>query len=195
MQATVRIDVAFDDGTKGHGTGVIIARYKRVHFVLTCYHVTCHGDPTLHVICANNPIRFEARVLHHDQTKDLSLIYFIAHEQFATAIIMDKAPPLTSTVLLYGYGEEWPALFTKGILSKKESIWEHHPYVWTANVHIWPGYSGCGVYNEDGELFGIASLMMISTKFYERLPWLCGFIPLPAIQEFLNDAGLPVESE
>ena len=182
-------------------SGVIVARDGTLYFALTCYHVTyAFGEDISEVnIEVGHPLLSErepALIYRAKEESELSLIVFNSDIELPVIEIADEIPELLSDVYLHGYPESWTPYVSKGIFSSKQSMWEDIlPCAWVVTAQVWHGCSGGGVYTEEGKLFGIATVLRVSVRYFDRLPWLCGIVPLPKVREFLIEEGFLPEPE
>lgn len=174
----------------GHGSGVIIAREKRAHFVLSAAHVYPTDCDFLRV---EHPSYFGGKLAHVievDRDHDLMLLMFVADSELPISTLASKEPSVTAEVYLYGHGAPAYAFATKGIVSAKQSAWFDAPEMWVITSQVWFGCSGGGAYNKDGEFIGVVTRIRISKG--TPLPWQCGLVPLDVVRGFLKKAGMAV---
>ena len=176
----------------GHGSGVIIAREKRAHFVLSAAHVSPEDADILRIEHPNYLGGKIAKVLEIDRERDLMLLVFVADIELPVAKIANSEPSVTAEVFLYGHGAASYAFATRGILSAKESAWFDAPEMWVISAQVWFGCSGGGSYNQYGEFIGVVTRVRISRG--EPLCWQCGIVPLPTVRAFLKKAGMAVRT-
>lgn len=176
----------------GHGSGVIIAREKRAHFVLSAAHVSPVDAEILKVEHPDYLGGKIAHVLEIDRERDLMLLVFMADVELPIVKIAAEAPSVTAEVFLYGHGAPEYSFATKGILSAKQSAWFDAPEMWVITAQVWFGCSGGGAYDKNGELIGIVTRIRISKGM--PLSWQCGIVPLPVVLEFLKKSGMAVRS-
>jgi len=174
----------------GHGTGVIIAREKYAHFVLSAAHVSPEDAEVLRIEHPSFIGSKVAKVLDIDREHDLMLLVFIADSELPVATIASREPSVTADVFLYGHGAPSYAFATKGILSAKQSAWFDAPEMWVVTSQVWFGCSGGGSYNRNGEFIGVVTRVRVSNGL--PLSWQCGIVPLPTVKVFLKKAGMAV---
>jgi len=176
-------------GYKGHGSGVVIAREGKVYFVQTARHVVGDKNAKFYVEQLGIYGRIEAQVFKQHPVKDIAIIVFVSEREFPVAEFAPESPVTATTVYLCGYGRRGAIpKVTRGILSMKDSEWTDAPWMWVVSAQVWYGDSGCGCWNEKGQLIGMATLMK-SEGFLTPLPWQCGIISLDDIKEFLEKFG------
>ena len=174
----------------GHGTGVIIAREKYAHFVLSAAHVSPEGAEVLRIEHPSFLGSKVAKVLEIDREHDLMLLVFIADSELPMTTIAVREPSVTAEVFLYGHGAPSYAFATKGILSAKQSAWFDATEMWVVTSQVWFGCSGGGSYNKYGEFIGVVTRLRISKG--TPLCWQCGIVPLQTVKDFLKRAGMAV---
>jgi len=187
---TINAEGAIIERKMGHGSGVIIAREKRAHFVLSAAHVY---PPDCGFLKVEHPSYFggkDAHVIELDRDNDLMLLVFVADTELPITTIATIEPSVTAEVFLYGHGAPAYAFATKGIVSAKQSAWFDAPEMWVISSQVWFGCSGGGAYNKDGEFIGIVTRIRISRGV--PLPWQCGLVPMKEVKIFLKKAGLAV---
>lgn len=192
-EPTVKVIIKNEEN-EGWGSGVIVAREGRVYFVCTAKHVIKQENAEFYIQNPNTYGRIPAQLFRAHPTKDIAIIIFVSERKFPIAKLASITPIPTTPVYLCGYGRRgilnnggiYPKN-THGILSAKDSEWIDAPGLWIITAQIWYGDSGCGAWNNKGQLIGIAIRGKRSGP--HLLSWQCGIISLDDVKEFLKEFG------
>jgi len=165
------------------GSGVIINN----KLILTAAHVVSNGV-YLEVKKSSNPKKFIAHVKWISHDADLALLE-VEDESFfenTKPINLGKLPHRQDGVAVYGYPQGGNEIsITQGIISRiEQTVYVHSDFDLLAlqiDAAINPGNSGGPVFNQEGEIVGIA---MQSLSTADNIGYL---VPTPIIQHFLDD--------
>ncbi len=165
------------------GSGVIIDD----HLILTAAHVAANAV-YLEVKKSENPKKFIAHVKWISHEADLALLEVEETDFFkgTEALSLGKMPHRQDGVAVYGYPQGGNEIsITQGIISRIEQTrYVHSDFDLLAlqiDAAINPGNSGGPVFNQEGEIVGIA---MQSLSSADNIGYL---VPTPVIEHFLDD--------
>ncbi len=165
------------------GSGVIIDDNR----ILTAAHVVS-DSVFLEVKKSDSPKKFIARVQWISHDADLALLEVEDSDFFqgTKALRLGKMPHRQDGVAVYGYPQGGNEIsITQGIISRiEQTLYVHSDFDLLAlqiDAAINPGNSGGPVFNQKGEIIGIA---MQSLSSADNIGYL---IPTPVIQHFLDD--------
>ena len=165
----------------GMGTGFFI---NRIH-VVTNYHVIKNFD-SIKIYAYNHPFEItDIKIIGYDEEIDIAIIEInedVSHEYLKWA---DEAPLIGDRVYALGHGMNQLWSLTDGILSYN---YRAHPN--TSFVHYWQtdavinsGNSGGPLLNENGEVVGVATLLISPDKYYVGYGYV---IPWPLAKRAVN---------
>jgi len=165
------------------GSGVIIDD----HLILTAAHVAANAV-YLEVKKSESPKKFIAHVKWISHDADLALLEVEENAFFkgTRALSLGKMPHRQDGVAVYGYPQGGNEIsITQGIISRIEQTrYVHSDFDLLAlqiDAAINPGNSGGPVFNQEGEIVGIAMQALSSA---DNIGYL---VPTPVIKHFLDD--------
>lgn len=175
IAASVKVVCEGPVGEVSHGSGVIIGEGR----ILTANHVSdnCRAEDGLHLF-VENP-HTELYVIRGDADVDLAILRF--EGKFGeVAEIAPENPEVGSDLWMFG----WPAYFdggimTRGIVSGRYAMW------FLTDALCTYGNSGGGLFDKEGRLVGIASILSNPGPQFEPYR-IGGFVPAGTIQKFLG---------
>ena len=165
----------------GMGTGFFI---NRVHIV-TNYHVIRNFD-TLKVYAYNHPFAIEnVKVIGYDAEVDIAVIEVLEDIDNEFLEWADTKPLIGDDVYALGHGVSQIWSLTKGILS-----YDYRPNPGTSFVHyiqtdavINAGNSGGPLFNEEGKVIGVNTLLISPDKNYVGYGYV---IPTPLVKRVVE---------
>ena len=163
------------------GTGFFI---NKIH-VVTNYHVIKNFD-SIKIYAYDHPFEIsDIKIIGYDEEIDIAVIEVnedIPHDYIKWA---DKVPYIGDRVYALGHGMNQIWSLTDGILSYN---YRAHPN--TSFVHYWQtdavinsGNSGGPLLNENGEVIGVATLLISPDKYYVGYGYV---IPWPLAKRAVN---------
>jgi len=165
------------------GSGVII----NDHLILTAAHVVSNGV-YLEVKKSSNPKKFICHVKWISHEADLALLEVEDKSFFegTSALKLGKMPHRQDGVAVYGYPQGGNEIsITQGIISRiEQNAYVHSDFdllTLQIDAAINPGNSGGPVFDEKGQIVGIA---MQSLSTADNIGYL---VPTPIIKHFLDD--------
>ncbi len=165
------------------GSGVII----NGHQILTAAHVVSNAV-YLEVKKNGHPDKFIAHTKWISHEADLALLELEDNSFFKNtqSLKLGKMPQRQDGVAVYGYPQGGNEIsITQGIISRiEQTVYVHSDFDLLAlqiDAAINPGNSGGPVFNQDGEIIGIA---MQSLSSADNIGYL---VPSPVITHFLDD--------
>ena len=165
----------------GMGTGFFI---NRVHIV-TNYHVIKNFD-TLKIYAYNHPFAItDVKVVGYDEETDIAVIEIIEEVGHNFLTWADTEPLIGDDVYALGHGISQIWSLTKGILS-----YDYRPNPASSFVHyiqtdavINAGNSGGPLMNEDGEVIGVATLLISPDRNYVGYGYV---MPTPLVKRVVS---------
>ena len=165
------------------GSGVIIDK----HLILTAAHVASNSV-YLEVKKGDSPKKFIAHVKWISHDSDLALLEVEDLDFFkgTKPLKLGKMPHRQDGVAVYGYPKGGNEIsITQGIISRiEQTLYVHSDFDLLAlqiDAAINPGNSGGPVFNQEGEIIGIA---MQSLSSADNIGYL---VPTPVIKHFFDD--------
>lgn len=196
---TVHVDVA----NGGGGSGVVIRRVDGLGqertFVWTAYHVIEGYENEAKVTrdwvyegALIGLAEFTTKLVAFDESLDLALLEVDGPGFMQGAVISTDLRPMLGDPIIHvgnfcGHSFSFSLSVSKGIVSRRSIHLGLDPgsvvhYVQT-DATIWPGSSGGGVYNEDGECVGIVTR--------SAGPGIGFFVPVYYLWRFALDYNVP----
>ena len=165
----------------GMGTGFFI---NRIH-VVTNYHVIKNFD-TLKIYAYNHPFAItDVKVIGYDEEIDIAVIEIIEDIDHNFLEWADTEPLIGDDVYALGHGISQIWSLTKGILS-----YDYRPNPASSFVHyiqtdavINAGNSGGPLMNNDGEVIGVATLLISPDRNYVGYGYV---IPTPLVKRVVS---------
>lgn len=177
---TVKIEVNSDDGAS-HGTGVLLNEYC----VLTVAHVLHGMKSHIMVIDAKGNV-YPSVVRAIDERNDIGVACSEKKLLGSPAHIAKSMPDRYAPIFTIGYPLDHSEILTEG-------RYELHGMV---SVPIAPGNSGGPMFNEKGEVVGLADAISIyqSEIGYMAFPHLDNIVEVSDIQSFLDSNSIGYSS-
>ena len=165
----------------GMGTGFFI---NRVHIV-TNYHVIKRFDK-IKVYAYNHPFAItDIRIVGYDEEVDIAVLEILENIEHDNLEWADTSPYIGDTVYALGHGISQIWSLTQGILSN-----DYRPNPGSGFVHyiqtdavINAGNSGGPVLNEDGEVIGVATLLISPDRNYVGYGYV---LPTPLVKRVVS---------
>lgn len=147
----------------GAGTGVILDKHR----ILTANHILKWGTEV--VITYHNGFALLGEVLERDEVLDLAIVKVEKQPKGVRAIAVNtQEPEVGSTVFLMGHPMGHSFSFGRGYVMAIEQ--GHFTALIEFAGPIAPGYSGSGLFNEKGEVIGIALQRLGDTDVGYAIP-------------------------
>ena len=199
--ATVKISACPYEDQCGAGTGFVVGIEKHGAYIVTNKHVCAiaairaKDQKTYRGKVYNfHPVEVQRRggstavgqVIRISQNSDLCLIY--AKIKVKRPLNIAKTYEINQVVSCYGFPQGGP-INLRGIIQAHDLFWLG--LYNQSNMLAWYGISGAAVVNENGEVVGVMSNLLSSSKTKEDLKdrskvYGSLFIPLEILREFLG---------
>lgn len=190
-------------------TGVIIAP----RYAITAAHSPLDGNNEITPnLIAENAWGEQRRIVDvlYDVQRDFAIVEFEEpFEKFGTVPLATEAPPTGSEAFVVGNpGYSVASQLTRSVsFGTVTNYLEPDGFERFSDFHIYGGYSGSGVYNQQGELLGIVSmagspdyspfydpdLPLYNTTFDMYLLENVYTVPLSFINQFMDEKGVSAE--
>jgi len=140
-------------GEEGHGSGTYLA-YKNMYFILTAAHVAIESQNPL-IITEEREV-VVGKVIYIDNRKDIALILVPKLETKPIKLQPSKLLPQVGTEITYsGFPSAHNLLTFRGyVIGFEES--PSRGRIILIHSYGWPGISGSGVFDAQGNLLGVA---------------------------------------
>jgi len=170
-------------------SGVIISKHGHI---LTCAHCLMSSHSPIVTITLNSGWSMGGRIVLIDSKHDLALVYLGRpyNEMFSYSKLSTKEVSITDFVRIIGHPLDLDWTVTEGIVSGvggrlREGLIQ-------TNTVVNPGNSGGPVFNDEGQLIGIAE-SIVSVNSFPIFTGQALFIPITAIKKFLNNVNMEID--
>jgi hypothetical protein len=153
VQASVRVDVPYTDGTTHHGSGTVVALYrdndgKPSCVILTNRHVCPVGGCKIKVIWPGNRFSSDANWLGCDDREDIAAICAFAPSDATECRPAVKPPAIGDELIQVGYPKaQWPIRRVGAALGGYPTF--------SARITTENGDSGSGLFDRSGRLVAV----------------------------------------
>lgn len=153
------------DGSGGLGSGVVISQDG---LILTARHVVAGMNGKTKISMHNGEVETGTVLWESSEGLDLALVRLDKFEKPLTSVYIRRSPVANNeavTVIGHPLGSPWVS--TKGVVASDEPIsvpYMNAPFASFLRIDatVAPGNSGGGVFDADGRLIGITSMMMVA---------------------------------